>query len=282
MSIQSQVVMVTPQMAQKWLKARGKNRTISLSKVKEYAEAMKAGKWVLNGVGILFDSNNKLIDGQHRLSAIIQSELTIPLLLIRGIDDPRAFGTIDRGKKRTIGDIVSMEGIKHSSLTAAIAKRLVAWDKCSDKASFALGNESYKKIADYEILDYIKINNHNIQPFITEMGGTLPFKRCGAGSALIAALIICSEVDDVVTMLFMEGLKTGANLPVNSPISLLRDRLINPPERRGISWETEVMALTIKSWNKYLHGKSVKSLRWSTGRADKEKFPIPGDRKWQR
>lgn len=282
MSIQAQVVMVTPQMAQKWLKTGGKNRAISNSKVKEYADSMKAGKWVLNGEGVLFDSNSKLIDGQHRLSAIILSAITLPLLIIRGIDDPKAFETIDRGKKRTVSDIVGMEGIKRSALTAAVAKRLVAWNKCVDKSSFTLGNEIFQKIADYEILDYIKVNNHNIQPFITEMGGTLPVRRCGAGSALIAALIICNETDEVATMLFIEGLKTGANLSMNSPISTLRDRLIDPPERRGVSWETEVMALTIKSWNKYLHGKSTKTLRWSTDRIDKEKFPIPGDRKWQR
>lgn len=282
MGIQSQVVMVTPQMAKKWIANGGKNRKLSNPKTKEYADLMKAGKWVLNGEGVLFDSSGKLIDGQHRLSAVALSGLTIPLLIIRGIDDPRAFETIDRGKKRTVSDIIGMEGIKRAVLTSAIAKRLVAWGKCTNKPGFTLSNESFQKVADYEILDYIKTNNHNIQQFIANIDNSLPVRRCGAGSALIAALIICNEVDEVATLLFMEGLKTGANLPENSPISILRDRLVDPPERRGLSWETEVMALTIKSWNKYLHGKSLKSLRWSTDRIDKEKFPIPGDSKWQR
>lgn len=279
MSIQSQVVMVTPQMAQKWLSAGGKNRTISASQVKRYASSMKAGKWVLNGEGILFDSSSKLIDGQHRLSAVVLSGLTIPLLIIRGIDDPNAFGTIDTGKKRSVSDVVGMEGIKNASLTSAIAKRLVAWDKCSNRSSFTLNSDAFHRIADYEILDYIKINNHKIQPFITGMLGALPTKRCGAPSALVTALIICNDNNEITTQLFMEGLKTGANLPEHSPISALRDRLVDPPERRGLSWETEVIALTIKSWNKYLHGKKMKSLRWSTDRPDGEKFPTPGDRK---
>lgn len=282
MSIQSQVVMVTPQIAKKWLAAGGKNRKISNPKIKEYANSMKAGKWILNGEGILFDANNKLIDGQHRLSAIVLSGITIPMLIIRGIDDPRAFETIDTGKKRSVSDIVGMEGIKHAALTSAIAKRLVAWNKCDNKSTFTLNCDNFLRIADYEILDYIKINNHKIQPFITDMSGSLPFKRCGAQSALIAALIICNEVDEVATMLFIEGLKTGANLPENSPIHTLRERLIDPPERRGILWETEIMAITIKSWSKFLHGKQLKTLRWSTDRSDGEKFPVPGDRKWQR
>jgi len=274
--------MVTPQKAQKWLSASGKNRKISNPKIKEYANSMRAGKWVLNGEGILFDMNGKLIDGQHRLSAIALSGITIPMLIIRGIDDPRAFETIDTGKKRSVSDVVGMEGIKNASLVSAIAKRLVAWNKFDDKSTFTLNSDNFTRIADYEILDYIKDNNHKIQPLLVDMLGSLPFKRCGAPSALIVSLIICNEVDEVTTMLFVDGLKTGANLSENSPIRALRERLIDPPERRGVFWETEIMAITIKAWSKFLHGKQLKTLRWSNDRADGEKFPIPGDRKWQK
>lgn len=279
MSIQSQVVMVTPQMAQKWLSNGGKNRKIAISRVREYADSMNAGKWVLNGEAIVFDANGKLIDGQHRLSAIVLLGVTMPMYITRGIDDPRAFETIDRGKKRTVSDIVKMEGISNAPLASAIAKRLVAWSKCTNKSIFTLNNDSFNKIADYEILDYIKTNNHRIQSFIIDVAGSLPFKRCGAPSALVTSLIICNEIDEVATMLFMEGLKTGANLPANSPIHLLRERLIDPPERRGLFWETEVMALTVKSWNKYLHGKEAKTLRWRQDGNCPERFPMPGDRK---
>ncbi|MDD3021838.1 MAG: hypothetical protein PHX61_12795 [Alphaproteobacteria bacterium] len=280
MGIQSQVVMVTPQMAQKWLANGGKNRRISVPHVKDIANAMKAGKWVLNGETICFDTNGKLINGQHRLSAVVMSGMTVPILIVRGVDDPKAFETYDTNtKRRGVSDIIGMEGIKNASHVSAVARRLVAWEKCTVKNTFALTNEGYARIAGYEVLDYIKNNNHKIQPIITEIFGSLPFKRCGAGSALIASLVICNDTDEVATMLFIEGLKTGANLPANSPIHLLRERLIAPPERRGLSWETEVMALTIKSWNKYLHGKSAKTLRWTTDRVDGEKFPVPGERK---
>lgn len=280
MGIQSQVVMVTPQIARKWLTMGGKNRKISNQHVKNIANSMQAGKWVLNGQPICFDANNKLIDGQHRLSAVIMSSMAVPMLVVRGVDDPRAFETYDTNvKKRGVADIIGMEGIKNANCVSAVAKRLVAWEKCAVKSTFSLTSYAYERIANYEILDYIKSNNHKIQPILSEMVGSLPFRRCGAGSALITALIICNETDEVATMLFIEGLKTGANLSENSPVRLLRDRLIDPPERRGLPWETEVMALTIKSWNKYLHGKSTKTLRWGTGRTDGDKFPVPGDRK---
>jgi len=272
--------MVTPQMAQKWLSQGGKNRKLSVHHTKSLAESMKAGKWVLNAQTVCFDITGKLIDGQHRLSAVVMSGMTVPMLIVRGVDDPRAFETYDTNvKKRGVADIVGMEGVRNANHTSAVARRLVAWEKCAVKNEFSLTNQAYKQIAGYEIIDYIRNNSCKIQSIVAEMASSLPCKRCGAGSALIASLFICNEFDEVATMLFMESLKTGANLGQHSPVHALREKLVDPPERRGMFWETEVMALTIKSWNKYLYGKEVKSLRWSTGRIDAEKFPIPGERK---
>jgi len=280
MGIQAQTTMVTPQMAHKWLLQGGKNRKISNRHVKEIATSMQAGKWVLNGETICFDTKGKLINGQHRLSAVIMSGVTVPILVVRGVEDPKAFETYDANvKKRGVSDIADMEGIKSAVGASAIARRLVAWEKAAVKSTFALTNEAYANIADFEVLDYLRTNNGKIQNIFCEMSGSLPHKRCGAGSALVASLVICSEIDEDVTALFIEGLKTGLNLTEKSPVYLLRERLIDPPERRGKSWETEVMALTIKSWNKYLYDREAKNLKWRRDGDHPEKFPIPGDKK---
>lgn len=46
---------------------------------------MKTGRWVLNGETICFDSNGVLRDGHHRLLAIIESGVTIEVLVVRGV-----------------------------------------------------------------------------------------------------------------------------------------------------------------------------------------------------
>ena len=100
MSIQSQVVMVTPQMAQKWLSNGGKNRKIAISRVREYADSMNAGKWVLNGEAIVFDANGKLIERTTSFisNSFIRSTQCL-CYITRGIDDPRAFETNRQGQK---------------------------------------------------------------------------------------------------------------------------------------------------------------------------------------
>jgi hypothetical protein len=79
------MIMVTPTMAAKWLEANVHNRKISQEVVDRYTREMKAGSWHLNHQGIAFNCEGTLIDGQHRLWAVIESGCTIPMLVMEGL-----------------------------------------------------------------------------------------------------------------------------------------------------------------------------------------------------
>ena len=53
--------------------------------VNEYIAQMRKGLWVLNGETVCFDANGALMDGHHRLLAIIESGITIEVLVVRGV-----------------------------------------------------------------------------------------------------------------------------------------------------------------------------------------------------
>ncbi len=100
--ITSEVMLVTPDMATSWLKNNHpKNRPIYQSRVSPMAKDMASGAWMVTHQGICFDGDGYLIDGQHRLSAIIQSGVSVSLLVCRNesgdITDP-----IDTHRLRTI------------------------------------------------------------------------------------------------------------------------------------------------------------------------------------
>ncbi len=91
--ISSKKVFVTPAMAQQWLNEKNiHNRPIYERTVEAYALDMKRGLWAFNHQGICFDEEGNLLDGQQRLSAIVLSGETVPLLVVRGI--PKTFGKI--------------------------------------------------------------------------------------------------------------------------------------------------------------------------------------------
>jgi hypothetical protein len=79
---------------------------------------MKDGDWKLNGESIVFDDNGNVIDGQHRLTAIVESGVTIKSVVVRGVDRS-TFTSIDSGVRRDGGDILAVSGYTYSKPLAA-------------------------------------------------------------------------------------------------------------------------------------------------------------------
>src|ERR1019366_7444668 len=64
--------------------------------------------FLLTHQGVAFDLAGRLIDGQHRLRAIMKSGTAVMVLVFDGCD-PEAFGVIDQGKKRGSGDLFAIK-----------------------------------------------------------------------------------------------------------------------------------------------------------------------------
>ena len=77
---------ITPEQAASYLENNAKHRPIKQKKVDAYVSEMVNGQWQLNGKSIIFDSNGRLMNGQHRLSACVQSGVTLRILVGRGVD----------------------------------------------------------------------------------------------------------------------------------------------------------------------------------------------------
>jgi len=93
---------VTPKMAESWLKKNhAQNRNISWSTVEAIANDIIEGNWKVTHQGICFDGSGNLIDGQHRLHAIVKSGKTVEILVAEN-DTSTITDPIDRHRTRTI------------------------------------------------------------------------------------------------------------------------------------------------------------------------------------
>ncbi|MEI8064585.1 MAG: hypothetical protein WCH84_11045, partial [Verrucomicrobiota bacterium] len=70
---------VTPALAWQWLKNNYGNRTIKDDMVVAYARDMVNGVWAATHQGLAFDVDERLIDGQHRLKAVIMANRTVKM-----------------------------------------------------------------------------------------------------------------------------------------------------------------------------------------------------------
>lgn len=80
------VEVISPEEAQAYLDNNAKHRPIKEKKVNEYMGEMADGKWRLNGKTICFDTNGRLLNGQHRLSAVVKSGVSLTTVVVRGLD----------------------------------------------------------------------------------------------------------------------------------------------------------------------------------------------------
>lgn len=99
--IQAKLEKITPAIAESYLQHNTNNyRAISHTRVKTYAEDMRNGCWQVNGEAIEFAEDGTLLNGQHRLKAIIDSGATVQILVVRGVESKTDI--YDCGGGRTI------------------------------------------------------------------------------------------------------------------------------------------------------------------------------------
>ncbi|PSV43601.1 hypothetical protein [Photobacterium indicum] len=125
-NVKAEVCIVTPEMAHNLLKANKRNRTPSLRYVKSYVRQIKAGEWVINGDTIKIDVDGVIVDGQHRLMAIVESGVPVQYVIVTGLPK-KAFSTVDIGNSRKAGQLLNMSS--GGEISTADATRAVSTAK---------------------------------------------------------------------------------------------------------------------------------------------------------
>ena len=77
---------ITPDKASEYLSNNAHHRKVKQKKVDSYVKDLQEGTWRLNGKTITFDANGRLLGGQHRLHAVVQSGMPLTTLVVRGLD----------------------------------------------------------------------------------------------------------------------------------------------------------------------------------------------------
>jgi hypothetical protein len=127
----------------------GHQRSVRQTAVDEYARAMKEGRWRWNGDSIRLDDTRHVIDGQHRLLAVVQSGATIehvPLIITEKANK-NAIRSIDQGRTRNLSDLRSSLGLGRHESTAisAMMAEKSDWVSLRGRYSNDERNETYEK-----------------------------------------------------------------------------------------------------------------------------------------
>lgn len=118
-------VLLTPELAERWLETKAPNRHVNENLVMEYALVMEAGGWEETHQGLAFDDKGRLCDGQHRLKALTLARKPIKFLVTRGLTQDEVLA-LDRGRMRDTADSLTIyRGARVDKHEVAIASRVI-------------------------------------------------------------------------------------------------------------------------------------------------------------
>lgn len=258
-------VKVSPTLAAKWMKTNRDNRPIRDSLVKSMTMDMENGDWDDNGETIKFDLNNDLIDGQHRLLAVIESKKTVEMLVVWGLQR-KVQDTVDAGAKRTFADNLHRKGEKHALLLAAIVRKVYIWEdglklgKKKATSNYAL----FRTLEKYPELRDVAREANNISSASSLLGSVAGYLWW-----------VFSRIDEKDCKYFFGRLCDTHNSTKGNPIDSLKNKLqrIKNRDYESVS-EVWLTAVTIKAWNKFRKGEDWEIVDFKSGGANPEKPPI--------
>lgn len=261
---------VTPGTAAKILETMPVNRRLSQGWVESLAYQMKQGAWD-EGLGdpIRFNEKNELIDGQHRMWAVVESGCTVKMIVMRGLSGESLL-KIDYGRRRSIGDHLHILGEDHAADLAAALVYFNEYLRTGELLNRSWGVQPLTPVEAVALLNEHPGIRNSLPPADTVR------KRLGGGRARWTAMhYILSSVDYDDAVAFFEMLATGVGMTNESPVAHLRNRLIEQRGKTKAMRVRDYSAHVFKAWNLYRDGDSVRVLTWRPGGAHPEQYPVP-------
>lgn len=258
-TIKSEVITLTPARAKELLKMNTSNRPLRKGKVETLKGIIDRGEWKLNGDAVRVSITGVLLDGQHRLSAVVAGDKAVETFLITGLPD-EVFNTIDvQSTPRTSADVLAIKGHKNTATLAASAALLHKHSIYGNPYHGTPGSS-----ATTQQIEAIVEGNVDLQQAASWASNA--WVKTYVSKSIGAFIKYVFDKDDAfASYSFFEGLCTGAGLSADSPVLLLRDRLMtdkmNSKRRTANSYK---VALIFKAYKLHKDDATVKTLRIRT------------------
>jgi len=246
------------------------NRKVANTHVLNLALAMQKGQWELNGQGIVISSSGKLIDGQHRMMAVIKSGCPCDFLVIRGVDEG-CFKTLGSNKARGPADTLSTYGVSNCNVVAASVRLYLIY------CGALLRNDGKGGSMNTYILPTHTdvLNEYQSSPEIYRMASRIGQNLKKVTTPTVASSSFVTivkkgghEPDKVAE--FWRKVESAEMMMSKDPRLVLRDRLLRAKTDKNYRISSScAMCMTIKAWNAFILGKEISILKY----IDRE--PVP-------
>ncbi|KKN38348.1 hypothetical protein LCGC14_0754230 [marine sediment metagenome] len=255
--------LISPQLAEEWLNRNTQNRPCASPDVKRISREIELGHWKINGETIKFDKNNVLRDGQTRLKSIVATKTAVWCWVAFDLDlGMEVFETIDQGRLRSLGHLLSIRGYKNYNHLAGATRLVYALD-----TELVAEPGGFKSAVGLSIVEERPQLVDSLERVYA--AGISDAYSIGAAAALHHMM---QKRDHELADSYWDMLATGVIKQRCSPAKSVRDTLLSNKNAAADKQlkPTHLQAIAIKGWNLTRGGKTCKYVRWHP---EREAFP---------
>lgn len=286
MPLRTEIRAIDPAQAAELIRHRGHQRPTSLRTVTRYARDMAEGRWHLSGasISLWLDSQGEwgepgityVLNGRHRLLALIEAEITIEFLVVHE-QDPGVFQSFDSNLVRTPGTLIALlaqeqgHEPKNGHAIGAIAGHVLRYQL--DRHAMWTQDQLSKG----EILEWVANQDWSSLTQAAHDYSTLrrQSKLLGFWYGALSYMVNTESQYQDMWIPFHEALVHGNELKGDDARLVLRNYLVRNQPKKGDYWQRQThLAIGIKTWNGYVTGTSKKLLIFQESELTRSGMPV--------
>lgn len=244
------ITTLTPDAARRLLANNTHNRPLRSKLVSKLAKIIDEKRWKFNGASIVVDKKGRLLDGQHRLHAIVRADKSVRTVLVTGVN-PAAFDTIDQGAKRTGSDIFNLCGVRNASVVAA-AINIICQNRRNIPEGSSAGHASAEmdeRIKMFDLLPTFEDDVAYVVRYSKELSGIVSL------SMMAGMYYLFKEKSVPAARAFLAELAHGKSKD-DSPPAILRQQMIALSEEDYRIGRQARAAYLKVAWNAFVSGEA--------------------------
>lgn len=265
----TQIETITPQIASEYLMHNVQNnRSLRRKHIETLASDMASGAFRCTHQGIAFDDKGNLIDGQHRLNAILLANVPVRMMVTRGVPTD-IINTVDKGAGRSLRDtmVITYTGMDEKS--RALCHRDVL---NAISTIIRISFHEQRKVSQHDAITFFEANEEACLSLYRACKGGCG-KKSGVQMAACLAALMCGVSEETVrkfNQVFRDANIEGCD-PYNVQIVLSWRHYIDGLKAKHMSINAYAMYYTMQFvlWNFANNTRLAK-----TSQVTEEKFAV--------
>jgi hypothetical protein len=257
--MKASVQVITPEKAKQLLEANTGNRSLNKSTITRYRNDMILGRWRPNGSSISIGPDGRLLNGQHRLTALVEAEVPIEFVIVEE-DTDAVFTTLDIGVNRSTGTLLNLAGIHNSNVVGAVARAILAYENAPTQVwdTNAAGGRT-------AVIDWVMENNSPLLQSAAHQSADArrAVPAIGSWYGALSYLVQTKSAHADRWIDFHNAIIFGANLSAGDPRLALRNWVINRGAPQSEWDRQQALGAGLHAWNTWVAGEERTFIKFS-------------------